>query len=231
MNVVAIHGSYHRDGNISKLVDLVLEGARDAGATQTEKIALIHKSIQFCQNCKICFDNMSSDYKAYRCPTPDEMEEIIELIDKADHLILASPVNLGAVTALFKRFSERCVAAGKIVKLKDAKVSHPETVIWGTSMENIPPSLRDLPISLPRRPLIIGKRKCIIITSAICPPEMIEKTTMLDHTFGILEDTAKILGFLVSKKVAGIGITLQPIGKGNSAEKVAYEAGKGLGEI
>lgn len=228
MDVLAIHGSYHRNGNISKLVDLALEGAKNVGAKHTEKITLLNKNIQFCQNCKICFDNMGSNYNTYRCPTPDEMQEIIDRIDRADHLILASPINIGSVTAIFKRFAERCIAASNIIKIKEAKEKHPELVTWITSIDKISPIVQDLPIYLPRKPLT-AKRKCIVITSAMSPIEMAEKVPVLDRAFGVLEDTAKILGFPVFRKVAGIGVTIHPVGVGNPAEKLAYEAGKSLG--
>lgn len=35
------------------------------------------------------------------------MEHIVQRIEKADAFVLASPTNLGSVTAIFKRFMER----------------------------------------------------------------------------------------------------------------------------
>jgi len=41
------------------------------------------------------------------CVQIDAMKEIVEKLERADALVLASPTNLGSVTSLFKRFMER----------------------------------------------------------------------------------------------------------------------------
>ena len=42
-----------------------------------------------------------------KCVYDDDMEEILQQIDEADGYVLGSPVNLGTVTAITKRFMER----------------------------------------------------------------------------------------------------------------------------
>ncbi len=225
MNVLAIHGSYHKEGNISKLVDLALEGAKESGADQVDKIALLDKNIQFCDNCMKCLETSGGGKGEYRCPMQDDMQGIIDRIDQADHLILASPVNITTVTALFKRFAERCVASFTVMKIKEAVEMFPEMMKpILPPLDQVPPEVMDLHVPFPRT-MPDGTSKAIVITSGICPMGMMEQFNMIDSTVGVLEFLATNLGFAPFKRVVGAGISITPAGQGNSAEKEAFEAG------
>ena len=54
--IVAIVGSYRKGRTIDTAVSEVLRGAADRGAA-TEKIYLIDKHIEFCNNCRACTQN------------------------------------------------------------------------------------------------------------------------------------------------------------------------------
>jgi len=104
MRVTAIVGSYRKGGIIDSAVDEVLAAARQEGA-EAEKVYLIDRRIEFCTNCRSCMQ-MAGDMRG-ACPIADEMDSLLDALDRSDGIVLASPVNFGTVTAVMKRFIER----------------------------------------------------------------------------------------------------------------------------
>jgi multimeric flavodoxin WrbA len=108
-SIVAIVGSYRKAGVIDTAVDEVLRAATDCGV-QTSKIYLIDKRIEFCTNCRICAQNAGTIRG--NCRHNDDMASILDQIDFADGLVIASPVNFYNVTAVTRRFMERLIVYG-----------------------------------------------------------------------------------------------------------------------
>lgn len=104
--IVAIVGSYRKDGVIDTAVEAVLAGAREKGAA-THTIYLTEQHIEFCRNCRTCVQVPGPERG--KCPQLDDMAPILDEIEAADALVLGSPVNCGNVTAVFRRFLERLV--------------------------------------------------------------------------------------------------------------------------
>lgn len=104
IKVTAVIGSYRKGGIIDRAVDELLAGARDGGA-ETAKIYLIDRRIEFCTNCRSCMQDEGS--RRGPCPTDDEMDAVLDELERSDAIVLASPVNFGTVTAVMKRFIER----------------------------------------------------------------------------------------------------------------------------
>jgi multimeric flavodoxin WrbA len=102
--ILAVLGTYRKGGVLDSIVDEVLAGAREKGA-QTEKIYLLDKHVEFCTNCRSCTQQPGPERG--KCVLQDDMESILTQIEKADALVLGSPVNCGNVTAIFRRFMER----------------------------------------------------------------------------------------------------------------------------
>jgi hypothetical protein len=104
--ILAITGSYRRDGIIETAVEAILAGAQAAGA-ETSIIRLMDHHLEFCSNCRTC----TQDPGARRgpCVQDDELEEILVKVDEADGLVLGAPVNFFNVSAVFRRFLERLV--------------------------------------------------------------------------------------------------------------------------
>jgi NAD(P)H-dependent FMN reductase len=122
--IVAIVGSYRRDGTIERAVDAILQAAAEKG-TETEKIRLIESRIEFCRNCRKC--TQLEGLQRGACVQPDDMDDILKKIEAADGLVLASPVNFFGVTAVTQRFMERLVCyaywpwgkPGPVTRVKD----------------------------------------------------------------------------------------------------------------
>jgi multimeric flavodoxin WrbA len=107
--IVAIVGSYRKGGVIDTAVDEILRAARDAGV-QTAKIDLIDKHIEFCTNCRACAQNPGK--VRGNCRHKDDMVSILDQVDFADGLVIASPINFYNVTAVTRRFMERLIVYG-----------------------------------------------------------------------------------------------------------------------
>jgi NAD(P)H-dependent FMN reductase len=104
--VIAIVGSYRKGGIVDQAVDEILVSVKEEGA-EIEKIYLIDKHIEFCTNCRNC--TQEEGRQRGNCPTRDEMSDLLDAIERADAIVLASPMNFYTVTAVTKRFIERLV--------------------------------------------------------------------------------------------------------------------------
>jgi len=102
--VVAVVGSYRRGGATDCAVEAILEGARAKGAV-TQTFRLKEQHLEFCRNCRAC-TQLPGEQRC-KCGQEDDLEPILAAIERADALVLASPVNYYNVTAIFRRFLER----------------------------------------------------------------------------------------------------------------------------
>ena len=99
MDVLGISGSPRIDGNTDILLDKVLEGARVRGA-KTEKIILNTLKFSPCQECENVRDNGI-------CIIEDDMQSLYRRVDKANAIVLASPIFFGSLTAQTKMMVDR----------------------------------------------------------------------------------------------------------------------------
>ena len=104
--IIAITGSYRKGGIIERAVDAVLKAAAERGA-ETETIRLMDRPVEFCLNCRAC--TQQEGPQRGPCVHRDGMAEILDRIEAADGIVLASPVNFFGVTAVTQRFIERLV--------------------------------------------------------------------------------------------------------------------------
>lgn len=99
--VLGIVGSPRKNGNTHALVSRMLEGAAAEGA-QTELLFLNELTINECDGCHVC-------WMGKPCSKRDDMNALYERINKADALVLGTPVYWYAPTALMKGFMDRFV--------------------------------------------------------------------------------------------------------------------------
>jgi multimeric flavodoxin WrbA len=109
MKFTAILGTYHKGGIIESAVDRMLEAAAQEGA-EVRKIHLLDQRIEFCRNCQMC--TLAPGAERGQCPIVDDMGSILEAVEAADVIVLASPMNFGSVTAMMKQFIERLICYG-----------------------------------------------------------------------------------------------------------------------
>jgi multimeric flavodoxin WrbA len=102
MNVLAILGSPHPNGNTATFLQQVLKGAATQGAITTI-ISANNLAIRDCQACNAC-------KKAGQCILKDDMQKIYNKINESDVIIFASPNYMGGITGNLKPVIDRLYA-------------------------------------------------------------------------------------------------------------------------
>lgn len=104
--ILALVGSYHKNGVVDTLVSETLASAQALGATAT-KIYLLDAHIEFCRNCRHCTQQPGAD--PGQCVHTDDLAAILAEWKECNGLVLGAPVNFYNVTAVTRRFMERLV--------------------------------------------------------------------------------------------------------------------------
>lgn len=102
-HVLILSGSPRRGGNSDLLCDEFLRGALEAG-NHAEKIFLRDKQVAPCSACYYCTKSGG------RCAISDDMAEILDKMQAADVIVMASPVYFYSIDAQMKAVIDRCVA-------------------------------------------------------------------------------------------------------------------------
>lgn len=110
--VLILSGSPRKGGNSDLLCDEFLRGAAEAGH-EVEKIFLGEKKIGYCRACYYCKKNGG------RCAIADDMGEILDKMQAADVLLMASPVYFYAIAAQMKAVIDRSVARWTAIPNKE----------------------------------------------------------------------------------------------------------------
>jgi multimeric flavodoxin WrbA len=104
MRVLAFNGSPRKEWNTATLLKKALEGALSQGA----KTDLIHLYDLNYKGCISCFACKTKGGKSYgRCAAKDDLTPIFKKVEKADAIILGSPVYFGTVSGEMRSFMER----------------------------------------------------------------------------------------------------------------------------
>jgi multimeric flavodoxin WrbA len=99
--IVGVCGS-PRKGATEYVLDQALKMLKEKDF-ETEFFTVRGKSIGFCQHCDYCLKNKE-------CKIKDDMFEVYRLLEKAEGMIIATPVYNGGVTAQTKAVMDRCRA-------------------------------------------------------------------------------------------------------------------------
>jgi len=99
MRVVGLNGSPRRGGNTDLLLAQVIKGAESEGA-ETKTLALNDLDISPCQHCDACFE-------AGVCRIKDDMQTVYKEMEKADRIVLASPIHFLGLSAQMKAMIDR----------------------------------------------------------------------------------------------------------------------------
>ena len=105
MNIIAILGSPHVNGNTAALMESYLDGARKNGAF-VERIDLHNIKVAPCIGCNNC----KKDNVQCTCVLEDDMANLYPKISATDVLVLASPMYWWGITAQLKAFVDRLYA-------------------------------------------------------------------------------------------------------------------------
>ena len=99
-NILIISSSPRKNGNSQMLCEQFKKGAEEKGHMVT-LVRLTEKIIGFCRACDGCMRNGGT------CVLNDDMAEILKLFQKADVLVLATPVYFYGISAQMKTFIDR----------------------------------------------------------------------------------------------------------------------------
>ena len=100
-NVLIISSSPRKNGNSDLLCNEFMKGAVEAGHN-VEKIRLSEYKINFCQACYVCKTKGC-------CFQKDDMNIILEKIENADVIVLATPVYFYCMSGQLKTMIDRTV--------------------------------------------------------------------------------------------------------------------------
>ncbi|RLB27954.1 MAG: flavodoxin family protein [Deltaproteobacteria bacterium] len=100
--VLGIYGSPRKGGNTDQLLDRALAGAQSAGA-QIEAVYARQLKMTGCLECGGCD-------KTGKCVVDDDMQSVYPLMERADVIILASPIFFYALTSQAKAIVDRAQA-------------------------------------------------------------------------------------------------------------------------
>ena len=104
MNVIAFNGSPRKNGTTATLLNKALEGAASQGA-KTEFVQLNQLNMKGCQACFSCKKRGGRSYG--KCAHIDGMTPLYGKIERADAILLGSPIYFGTVSSGTKMFIER----------------------------------------------------------------------------------------------------------------------------
>jgi multimeric flavodoxin WrbA len=104
MKVIAINGSPRKKWNTAMLLEKAIEGAKSLGA-ETELVDLYDLNYKGCISCFACKIRGGKSYG--KCAVKDDLTPIFERIEKADGIVMGSPIYFGAVTGEMRSFLER----------------------------------------------------------------------------------------------------------------------------
>ena len=101
--VLILSGSPRRGGNSDLLCDEFLRGARDAG-NDAEKIFIRSRKLSPCMACYYCKNHGG------QCAIRDDMADILDEMQAADVIVMASPVYFYSIDAQMKILIDRSLA-------------------------------------------------------------------------------------------------------------------------
>ncbi len=102
IHVLALCTSPRKNGNTYTLVEEAIKGCKSVGAT-AEIISIKGKKLTPCQGCSVCQNGKI-------CPLQDDVLDILQKMQRADVILMASPVFFYDVTAQCKIIIDRSYA-------------------------------------------------------------------------------------------------------------------------
>lgn len=101
MNILVLNGSPRPNGNTKKMIQAFTEGAESVGH-HVETIDVCQKNIHGCRACEYCHTKGQG-----ACIQKDDMQEVVDLLQEADMLVLASPIYYHGISGQLKCVIDR----------------------------------------------------------------------------------------------------------------------------
>lgn len=106
MEILIVNGSPRREGNTARMCRAFAEGVAAVGrGISTETVRLYDLDYKGCRSCFACKRKGAATYG--RCVVRDGLTPLLERAQRADALVIASPIYLMEVTGAVRSFAER----------------------------------------------------------------------------------------------------------------------------
>lgn len=114
MKILILNGSPRPDGNTAAMAKAFARGAAESGH-EVNLISVCQKNIGGCLACEYCHTRGNG-----RCIQQDDMQQIYPILDRAEMIVLASPVYYHSFTGQLQCAINRIYALDKPKNLKKA---------------------------------------------------------------------------------------------------------------
>lgn len=114
MKILILNGSPRPDGNTAAMAKAFAKGAAESGH-EVNLISVCQKNIGGCLACEYCHTRGNG-----RCIQQDDMQQIYPILDRAEMIVLASPVYYHSFTGQLQCAINRIYALDKPKNLKKA---------------------------------------------------------------------------------------------------------------
>jgi multimeric flavodoxin WrbA len=104
MKILVLSGSRNPEGKTALAINRLCRGADGAGAT-TEVVFLPNVKLDHCRQCDMDGNGLCT--REGRCIIEDDFAGIVDKMNEADVLVLATPVYFGDLSESVRRFFER----------------------------------------------------------------------------------------------------------------------------
>jgi len=116
MNILLLSGSPHKNGTTARLIDAFVRGAQEAGHT-VERVDASSKSIGGCLGCQACRNNGGF------CVQKDDMEQIYPKLERAEGVVLVTPLYYFGMSAQLKLLLDRWYAVNPALRAASKKAA------------------------------------------------------------------------------------------------------------
>lgn len=107
MQIVAVNASPRKNKNTATILQLVLDGAREAAGPDTETELIQLYDLKF-TGCRSCFQCKRLGGKFYgKCAVKDDITPVLERLAQADAMVFGSPIYFSEVTGMLRMLEER----------------------------------------------------------------------------------------------------------------------------
>jgi multimeric flavodoxin WrbA len=104
ITLLGVSGSPRRSGGTDYAVHEALRHAQDRHGADCDYFGVAGKTIGFCTQCDAC------TRKRDGCAVDDDMDQLYELLTRADAVVFGTPIYQGGVSAQLKAVMDRCRA-------------------------------------------------------------------------------------------------------------------------
>ena len=105
MNILVLNGSPRPQGNTKQMVEAFREGA-DSSGNKVKVIDVCRKKIGGCLACEYCHTKGNGN-----CIQKDDMQEVYDLLKKAEMIVIASPIYYHGISGQLKCVIDRFYSA------------------------------------------------------------------------------------------------------------------------